>query len=425
MHATRRDFLAASAAMTASALIVRSGLSQVNLTRGAPLNILILGGTGFLGPATVDAAQARGHKVTLFNRGRREKYVGVRDNTEKLYGNRDPDKHAQSKTVEGKEVEDESSPKGLKELEGKKWDVVIDNSGYVPRIVKASAELLAPNVGNYIFISTVSVYKNNDKPGKDESDEIGVPADPATEQMGAQFENYGPLKALSEQAAERAMPGRVTNIRPGYIVGPGDTTDRFTYWPVRIAQGKQVLVPGAPQDPVQFIDVRDLAEFIIHCAETKTLGVMNATGPAKPMPVGDLMRGCIAAASKTGPKHEAVLEYIPYSWLASNGVPPGSLPILLPPEGEYAGFHSRSVDKAVKSGLRFRSAEETASALLEWWPAALALRAKVAAQQIEEAKAAGRPAPQVPPADRLRTGLPEGKEAEVIKAYLSSKIEGK
>jgi len=424
MKTTRRLFIATTASFTAAALASRESLARsITMTTSRafkPLNILILGGTGFLGPATIDAAQARGHKVTLFNRGKREKYVGVRDNTEKLYGNRDPLKHAQTKFIEGKEVEDDTSPKGLAELEGKKWDAVIDNSGYVPRIVKASAELLGPNVGQYVFISSISAYKKNDTPNMDESDEVGTMTDTTVEEMGAQFQNYGPLKVLCEQAAEAAMPGRVTNIRPGYIVGPGDTTDRFTYWPVRVSRGGQVLVPGTPEDPVQFIDVRDLAEFIIHCIETKAVGVMNATGPARPMPVADLMAACAAAARKNpagAPKEEPTFQYIPYEWLAANGVPPGSLAILLPPQGDTQGFHTRVVDKAVKAGLKFRSAEETCLALLKWWPEAVALRAKVAQQQIEEAKRDGRPEPKMPPADQLRTGIPAEKEAEIIKAY--------
>lgn len=430
MTTTRRGFLTTTAMMSAAAALAHANRSALATMarphmlapRTAPLSILILGGTGFLGPATIDAAKARGHNVTIFNRGRREKFVGARDGVEKLYGNRDPEKHAQSKMVEGKEVEDESSPKGLDELKGKKWDAVIDNSGYVPRIVKASSELLAPNVGQYVFISTVSVYKNNDVANKDETDEIGTVSDPTVEEMGRQFENYGPLKALCEQAAEKAMPGRVTVIRPGYIVGVGDTTDRFTYWPVRISRGGEVLVPGTPQDVVQFIDVRDLSEFIITCVENKVFNVMNATGPAKPMPVGDLMNACVSAAKKTGAKDEAKLTYVPYSWLAEQGAGPGTLPILLPPEGETAGFHTRIVDRAVKAGLKFRTAEETCRSLIEWWPQAVALREKVAKEQIEQAKKDGRPEPKMPPADQLRTGIPAEREAALLKGYAASQV---
>ncbi len=415
--------MSAAAALTSvegSAIGATLVRPQMEAPRAAPLSILILGGTGFLGPATIDAAKARGHAVTIFNRGRREKYVGTRDGVEKLYGNRDPNKHAQSKVVEGKEVDDESSPKGLDELKGKKFDAVIDNSGFVPRIVKASSELLAPNVGQYVFISTISVYKNNDKPNKDESDEIGTISDPTVEEMGTQFQNYGPLKALCEQAAEAAMPGRVTSIRPGYIVGVGDTTDRFTYWPIRVSRGGEVLVPGTMEDAVQFIDVRDLAEFIVTCIEDKAMGVMNATGPQKPMRTGDLLSACVSAAKASG-KDEAKLTYVPYEWLAENGAGPGSLPILLPPTGETAGFHTRVVDKAVKAGLKFRTAEETCRSLVEWWPKAVELRAKVFKEQVEDAKKDGRPEPRLPPADQLRAGIPAEAEANLLKGYAASR----
>src|SRR4051812_19409719 len=212
--------------------------ASLNSTDDAPparkLRLLILGGTGFIGPWMAELAVSRGHHVTLFNRGQRERHGGATDGTEKLYGNRDPKLHALSKVVDGKEVDDETSPKGLVELEGKKWDAVIDNSGYVPRIVKASAELLAPNVGQYLFISTLSVYADNSRPGLDETNKLATLDDPTSENLQ---QDYGALKALCEQPAERALPGRVTIVRPGYIVGPRDLTDRFTYWPIRTSRG--------------------------------------------------------------------------------------------------------------------------------------------------------------------------------------------
>jgi 2'-hydroxyisoflavone reductase len=379
------------------------------------LRILVLGGTGFLGPAVVEAAQARGHKVTIFNRGRREKYFGSPENVEHLYGNRDPRKHSGFNVVDGKEVEDESSPLGLSELEGKKWDAVIDNSGYVPRIVKASAELLAPNVGQYLFVSSVSAYKSNEKAWEDESGEVGTMSDPTIEEMGKQFENYGPLKVLCEQAAENAMPGRVTNVRPGYIVGPGDTTDRFTYWPVRASKGGEMLCPGTPQDPVQFIDVRDLAEFMILCLEKKTVGLFNATGPDKEYTNGPLLEACRAASKATGGQ-DPTLTWVPYDFMEKNGLPAGSLPILLPSEGETAGFHRRSVAKAVAAGLKFRTAEETCTALLKWWPEALAERAAANEKVAKEDAETGRKRPTAP-ADRLRAGPPQEKEAEILAAW--------
>jgi len=385
------------------------------------MRILILGGTGFIGPAMAELAIARGHHVTLFNRGRREKYLGTPDGTEHLYGNRDPNLHSQTKVVDGKEVDDGTSPKGLKELEGKKWDAVIDNSGFVPRIVKASAEVLAPNVGQYVFISTLSVYADNSKPGLDESDTLATMEDPANENVG---EHYGALKALCEQAAEAAIPGKVTLIRPGYIVGPRDGTDRFTYWPVRTSRGGEVLVPGAPADAVQFIDVRDLADFTIRCVENKTIGTFNATGPERKLPVSEMLAACFAASKATGGKADATFTHIPYEWLKAHDCEPGSLPILLPNEGEYAGFHQRSVAKAVAAGMKYRSCEETCQALLKWWPEAMALREKVAKEVDADRKAKGLPLAPQPPADRLRAGIPPEKEAELLAAWKAEKAAG-
>jgi 2'-hydroxyisoflavone reductase len=409
----RRDFLKASAA-TLGALIP-SGLFAAPVAKSArPLRLLILGGTGFIGPWMAEYAIARGHQVTLFNRGRREKFVGSPDRTEKLYGNRDPKLHAHSKVVDGKEIDDETSPKGLVELEGKKWDAVIDNSGYVPRIVKASAELLAPNVGQYLFISTLSVYADNSKPGLDESDTIAKIDDPANEEIQ---KHYGALKALCEQAAEKAMPKRVTILRPGYIVGPKDLTDRFTYWPIRTTRGGEVLVPGTPEDPVQFIDVRDLVEFAVHCVEHRTMGTFNVTGPEKKLWVGKLMEACQSASKANGDKGDAKFTYVPYDWLAMNGAPLGSLPILLPPTGDTAGFHQRSVAAAVKAGLKYRTPEETCSALIKWWPEAVKLREKVAKEVNEDRKAKNLPAAKQPPADQLRAGLTPSAESKLLSLW--------
>lgn len=421
---TRRDLLKASA--LAAGAVLSSGLSggpalgallapedKPQVAADRKLRLLILGGTGFIGPKMAELAVARGHKVTLFNRGRREKFVGTVDGVEKLYGNRDPRLHAETKVVDGKEVEDESSPKGLTELEGKKWDAVIDNSGFVPRIAKASAELLAPNVGQYLFISTLSVYADNSKPGLDESDTLATMSDPADENVQ---EYYGPLKALCEQAVQSAMPGRATIVRPGYIVGPGDTSDRFTYWPIRVSRGGEVLVPGNPGDPVQFIDVRDLADFTIRCVESRTFGVFNATGPERKLPVSELMAAALTASKSNGKKNETTFSYVPYEWLAANECPIGTLPILLPDEGETAGFHQRSVAKAVAAGLKYRSAEDTCSTLIKWWPEAVELRRTVAKKVNEDRVAKGLAPASQPAAELLRAGIPPEIESKLLKA---------
>lgn len=330
--------------------------------RGRNLKILVLGGTGFLGPAFVEAARARGHTLTLFNRGRTEKRKEevygepVFPDIEKIYGNRDPLKHA----VE----EDPTSPKGLTGLEGDRtWDAVFDTSGYVPRIVRASAELLKGRVAHYTFISTVSVYKENSQPGGDESREIGTIPDTTVEEMGASFENYGPLKALCEQAAESVFPGKTLRIRPGLICGPGDPTDRFTYWPVRIAKGGDVLAPGEPIDPIQIIDVRDLAEFALRCIEAGTVGVYNALGPEKGLTIGGLLDACKAVAFS-----DATFHWADAAFLAEHGVAPWAhMPVWIPPIGDTAGFHTWKTGASERAGLTFRPIADTCKATLDWW----------------------------------------------------------
>src|SRR5882724_1786007 len=254
--------------------------------------ILILGGTGFLGPKTVAAAVARGHSVTIFNRGRREKIQPIEIHVEHLYGNRDPDLPADDERgPDGALLHPDARPRGLEQLAGRRWDVVIDNSGYYPRMVAASARLLA-GAELYIYISSISAYAEIPPAGGDETAALATLADPAVETMGKDFENYGGLKALCERAADDALPGRAAIVRPGYIVGPGDPTDRFTYWPVRIARGGDVLAPGDPGDPLQWIDVRDLADWLVALAERGTAGTFNAVAPDHPAHWGDVLSAC-------------------------------------------------------------------------------------------------------------------------------------
>lgn len=306
------------------------------------MRILILGGTAFLGPELVDAARARSHEITLFNRGRTNPHLFP--DLEKLRGDRDPDKG-----------------EGLKALEGRAWDAVIDTSGYVPRIVSASAQMLAPRVKQYVFVSSISVYPQDTRAGADESAPVGTMDDETVETMGANFENYGPLKALCEQAVERAMPGRAANVRPGLIVGPGDPTDRFTYWPVRIDRGGEVLAP-LPQDaPVQFIDVRDLAEWIIKVVEDGHAGVFNATGPRGRLTFAELLHGCKAATSSV-----ASFTWVAPDFLQEQGVRPWmGLPLWLPGASESA-MATINIGKALSRGLTFRPLAVTAMDTLEW-----------------------------------------------------------
>lgn len=371
----RRDFLRHSAATGASigfglGLSSRLGYAQAGAA-AAKKTLLILGGTAFLGPEIVQAAEKRGFTVTLFNRGKT--HPELFPTLEKLKGDRDSKKD-----------------EGLNALKGRKWDAVVDTSGYVPRHVKDSAELLAENVKQYVFISTISVYAGFPNPGMNEEAPVGKVDDETIEQVtGA---SYGPLKALCEQAAEKAMPGRVTNIRPGLIVGPGDPTDRYTYWPVRVARGGEVLAPGTPKDPVQVIDVRDLAEWTMKTIEDGTVGVFNATGPANTAP---LTIGAMLDACKTACGSDAKFTWADADFLAAQGVQPwGHMPVWLPPVGEMGGMSQMDVSKAVAKGLTFRPHVETARDTLAWWNA-----------QPEDRR------------QRLRAGLPAERETAVLAAF--------
>jgi 2'-hydroxyisoflavone reductase len=333
--------------------------------------ILILGGTGFLGPQLVEAARARGHTVTLFNRGRTRPHLFP--DVEKLHGDRDP--------LKGE---------GLKALEGRSFDAVLDTSGYYPRMVRASAELLAPNVGQYIFISSVSAYAKNDTPHADESAATATLADPNVETMGKNFENYGGLKRACEEAAEKALPGRVTVVRPGYIVGPEDRSDRFTYFPLRYEQGGEMLAPGSPSDPLQIIDVRDLAEWLVVLVERNTTGIFNAVGPEKPWTMGEMFAACKEVTGK-----DTKLIWVPGEFLLKNGEDgEGALPIWAPAFGAYAGMHLRSNTKAVRAGLRFRSPVDTTRDTLAWFKS-----------QPEERR------------NKPRAGLPPEREAELLSLW--------
>lgn len=348
MSTTRRKFLQTSLAGASLLALGPTAFAAPTGGKGAAKkvakkNILILGGTAFLGPAVVAAAQARGHTVTLFNRGKTRPELFP--NVEKLHGDRDPNKGD-----------------GLKALAGRKWDAVIDNSGFYPRMVRASAELLAPNVKQYLFISSVSVYASDKTPNEDESAVTAKLADPNVETLGKELEFYGALKRACEEAAEKAMPGRVANIRPGYIVGPEDRSDRFTYWPFRFDKGGEMLAPGNPTDPFQVIDVRDLAEWMVHVVETGTMGIYNAVGPGVPWTMGGVIDTCRKVTGK-----DTKVTWVPADFLEKNGEKgDASIPIWMPPSGTTAGAHLRKYDKAVKAGLKFRPVEVTVRDTLEW-----------------------------------------------------------
>lgn len=350
MIPSRREFLqnTLSVGVTAGAAMQAAAAAQEHGPSGPEprkLGLLILGGTGFLGPAVVEAALARGYEMTLFNRGRTNPDL-FEGRVETLRGDRDPDKG-----------------EGLSGLRGRRWDAVIDTSGYFPRLVGASAGLLADAVGQYVFISSISVYSDNSIIGMDESGPIATMEDETLEEFGPQFEYYGPLKALCEQAAEQALPGRATTIRPGLIVGPRDPTPRFTYWPVRVRRGGDVLSPGSPNDPVQYIDVRDLADFIIQTIRQRDTGVFNATGPNAPTDIAQMLYGCKAVTGGS-----AEFTWVDADFLADRQINGWSdLPVWVAPRDGHEGFHRVSIARAIAAGLKSRPLAETASATLAWY----------------------------------------------------------
>jgi 2'-hydroxyisoflavone reductase len=302
----------------------------------AKKSILVLGGTGFLGPHVVTSALARGHAVTLFNRGKT--HTGLFPDVEKLHGDRDGH---------------------LEALANRKWDAVVDPSGYVPRLVKLSAELLAPNVGHYVFISTISVYAKDDVVNADESNPAATIADPANEDVKT---NYGALKALCETAAEAAMPGRVANLRPGLIIGPGDPTGRFSHWPTRLSEGGEVLAPGDGSTPTQYIDGRDLGAWIVKVIEDRTVGTMNALGPEHRVTMRQVLDACNAALGG-----KAQLTWVDADFLDKQGVEGWSeMPMWIDNKGEYAGFGTMQNARAVKAGLVFRPIADTARDTIAW-----------------------------------------------------------
>jgi 2'-hydroxyisoflavone reductase len=347
MTTDRRTFLKVSAVAGGALAFgdLRSAMAAA-ANRGpgkalAPLNILILGGTGFTGPEQVNYALARGHKVTLFNRNQTRPDM-FKGRVDQLIGDLGADTSA---------------------LQGKKFDVVLDNPTTFPFWVRNAAQYLEGNVGHYIFISTMSVYRDNSVPNRDESDGLtpmpdGV--DPYTTVREHAGQYYGALKTFSEQEVAKHYANAYTIVRPGLIVGPLDRSDRFTYWPVRIDRGGEVLAPGTPNDPTQFIDSRDLAEFMVRLAEQRVLGTFNAVGPVTSM--GEVLNGIKSAVGSN-----ATFTWVPAEFLSANGVRGWRhMPIWLPPNGPTAGFLRRNNAKAVAAGLTFRPLALTAKDTLAW-----------------------------------------------------------
>ena len=347
-------------------------------TAPKPLKILILGGTGFTGPYQVKYALARGHKVTVFNRGKTHPGE-LPEGVEQLIGDRNGN---------------------LDALKNRKWDVVIDNPTMLPKWVHDAAEILKGNVDRYVFISTISVYGDVPTPGLDETAPLakyeGKDAMKETRDtvVASKFALYGPLKALSEKEAEKWFPGKALIIRPGLIVGPGDETDRFTYWPVRVDRGGEVLAPGNPSDPVQFIDARDLAEWTIRMVEQGATGIYNATGPATPLTIGGMLDGI-----KAGLGSDAKFTWVSADFLEKEKVAPWSdMPVWVPPSGEDGGLGTISIKRALEKGLTFRPLAVTARDTLAWFKA-----------QPKERQ------------EKLRAGITAEREAELLAAWKKEK----
>lgn len=299
------------------------------------MKLLIIGGTRFLGRALVDEGLAAGHELTLFNRGQSNPQLYPR--VEQIHGNRDG---------------------GLGALSGRRWDAVIDTCGYVPRVVRASAEFLSEMVDHYTFISSLSVYAEPIPADLGESGAVGVIADESEEAITG--ETYGPLKALCERAATTAMDGRALHVRAGLIVGPHDQSDRFTYWPARVARGGEVLAPVGPDYRVQFIDVRDLARWILSATEARRSGPYNVTGPRTSLPIGSLLATCRDVAGS-----DARFTWVSEAFLLAHEVTPFTeLPLWVPEE--FGGFNAFNIDKALTAGLTFRPLAETVRDTLEW-----------------------------------------------------------
>jgi 2'-hydroxyisoflavone reductase len=350
------------------------------------MKILILGGTAFLGPELVAAFRAKGAEITLFNRGKTN--PGLFADLEQLRGDRDP-----------------SKAPGLSALEaeikkGRTWDAVLDTSAYVPRIASASATLLKPAVSQYVLISTVSVYADQAKTATTEDDPVATTPDPTVETVSG--ETYGPLKSLCEREIVNMFGDRATILRPGLIVGPGDPTDRFTYWPVRLARGGRVLLPVA-KDPwksqVQFIDVRDLAEFTVKCVQDGHGGTINATGPDGPMSFEEMVFGIRAAVANR-------VEFVPVpeETVVAKGIGPWmELPLWVPQSADGAGLGTASIAKALSLGLAFRPLATTARDTIDWFA-----KAREGGLEFDFGKRPGRDG-----------GLSREREAEVIGNWLA------
>ena len=372
MGTSRREFLQFAAAGTAVGLGVSTdSLFGSTPQQGQSLRILVLGGTGFIGPHMVRYAIARGHTVTIFNRGQTNTHLFP--DVEKLVGDRNDD---------------------LESLKGRTWDAVIDNSASNPRWVRLSAAVLKDAVDTYLFTSTRSVYSDLSQVGLTEETGPLHDVDRALVD-GDERIPYGPAKVLCEMEANDALPGRTLIVRPGLIVGPGDTTDRFTYWPARIDRGGEVLAPGDPNNFAMFIDVRDLAEWYVHLLEQGALGVLNALGPESPLSFAELLYGIRAVTSSP-----VSFTWVDTDFLLEQEVRPYShMPLWMPARGDRAGFQRFDLSKPLAMGVKYRPLAVTAKDTLDYHKSRPAerqaeLRAGISAEREAELLAAWHAAPK-------------------------------
>ncbi len=336
MTIDRRRIIRAGLAGIAAAGMPGATLASAVTSSPRPLDILVLGGTGFIGPHMVREALRRGHRLTLFNRGRTND--DLFPDVERIVGDRGGD---------------------LEGLRGRTWDAVIDNSGYVPRHVENSASLLSASTDFYLYISTVAVYEKFDRLN-DEDAPLATIADESIEEVNG--ETYGPLKALCEKRVRAEIDAeRLAIVRPTYICGPGDHTDRFTWYPVRTRRGGAMLWPGGPDAAMQIVDVRDLATFTLDCIDQRLHGTYNAVNPVASYTFGDLLEDCQAVTQATVDPVWVDDDFITAEDLH------GALPIYRAGElrpGEKIGF---SGQRAYAAGLTIRPERETVRDLLRWW----------------------------------------------------------
>ena len=358
MNKTRRRILQASLAGSAALIsgCVRSDNepdeSKEVLRSNQSLKILILGGTGFIGPHMVHEALRRGHEISLFNRGRTNRTLFP--DLELLVGDRNNQ---------------------LDALKGRRWDAVVDNSGYVPRHVADSAQLLSSAVSHYIYVSSVSAYAamsgnltaadyhDVDVPNLEYESPLVTMPDETVEEVTS--ETYGPLKVLCERAATEAMgEDRITILRPTWVAGPGDNSDRFTYWPVRVSRGGEMLVPGSPVDRIQIVDVRDLANFVVDSLEQRITGIYNMVNPPGTYSMGQFMADCQPLVANA-----ASLTWVDLPFIEANGLyASGQLPIWAPVSGDTRSDAIVNGDRSFAKGMKTRPERETIRDILQWWP---------------------------------------------------------